>query len=398
MTHRRDVIKGMLGGAALMMGSSLYPGLAFAKARTNKRLVVVILRGGMDGLAALAPYGDPDYEAIRGNLALSPDSLLKIDPFFGLHPNLEPLADMYKQGEMIAVPACATPYRRRSHFDAQNILELGSTQAYSIESGWLNRAVGAIDKTDSDLGMALAQTLPTILRGENPVNSWAPSNLKASGDDYLSLVQKVYAHDPLFENNLNKALELQMKSMDAMPKNKNMATNKSRSPQAFLTMAQLAGKWMTDINGPRIATLELGGWDTHAQQGTEGGRLANNFSMFARGINILKKELGPAWSETVVVAMTEFGRTARPNGNRGTDHGTASTAFLCGGALKGGKIIHKWPGLDEANLYQNRDLRPTIDTRSLLKTVLAQHYGLSTKILDNEIFPDSRNLELFSVI
>jgi len=292
MNSRRDFIKGLLGCSALALTSSLYPGLAFANARSDKRFVMVILRGGMDGLAALAPYGDPHYKTIRGDLSLAQDTLLKIDPFFGLHPNLEPFAKMYEEGDMITLPAIATPYRKRSHFDAQNMLELGSTRPYGLDSGWMNRLVGAIDAHDSDLGMALGQTLPAIIRGKYPVSSWAPSNIKEQSDDYLSLLQKVYEADPLFSQNLEKALELQIKSMDALDGIMKNAAHKSRSNKAFITMAQLAGKWLSDINGPRIATLDLGGWDTHVQQGTEGGRLANNFALFARGIATLKKELG----------------------------------------------------------------------------------------------------------
>jgi len=301
---------------------------------------------------------------------------------------------MYEEGDMITLPAIATPYRKRSHFDAQNMLELGSTRPYGLDSGWMNRLVGAIDAHDSDLGMALGQTLPAIIRGKYPVSSWAPSNIKEQSDDYLSLLQKVYEADPLFSQNLEKALELQIKSMDALDGIMKNAAHKSRSNKAFITMAQLAGKWLSDINGPRIATLDLGGWDTHVQQGTEGGRLANNFALFARGIATLKKELGSSWENTVVVAMTEFGRTARPNGNRGTDHGTASTGFLFGGALKGGKIVHQWPGLAESNLFENRDVKPTIDNRAIIKSVLAQHFNLSQKTLDNDIFPDSGALAM----
>lgn len=389
---KRDFLKGLCGCAGLAMAGTLYPGLAMANARTDKRFVVVILRGGMDGMAALAPYGDKNYKSIRGELALDPEALLRVDPFFGLHPSLSAFAQMYKDGDMIAIPATATSYRERSHFDAQNILELGSTVPYGLKSGWMNRLVGAIDGQDDNLGLAMGQTLPATLRGDYQVSSWAPSNMKDSADDYLSLVEKVYAQDALFSKNLDKALDLQMKTMDVLDENMNKAARKSRSPQAFLTMAKLAGKWLSDANGPRIATLELGGWDTHVQQGTEGGRMATNLKLFARGIESLKQELGPAWSKTVILAMTEFGRTARPNGNRGTDHGTASTTFLFGGALKGGRVVHQWPSLAEDDLYQNRDLRPTIDVRAIVKGVLADHFGISVAALNQKIYPNSHGV------
>ncbi len=392
MISRRDLLKGMCSTAVLAMASTMYPGMVLANAFTDKRLVVVILRGGMDGMAALAPYGDPNYEALRESLALSPETLLRVDPFFGLHPSLEPLAEMYKAGEMIAVPATATPYRERSHFDAQNVLELGSTKPNGLKDGWLNRLVGVINAQD-DLALAFGQGLPSMLRGSNAVNSWAPSGLPDIDQDYMSLVRKVYAHDPRFAKNFDKALDIQVMGMDAIQGNEKKMARQSRSPQAFVTMAKTAGEWMSRSDGPRIATLELGGWDTHVQQGTEGGRMANNLSLFARGIDELKKELGPEWNKTVVVAITEFGRTARPNGTNGTDHGTAGTAFLMGGALKGGRIVHQWPGLNEADLYEGRDVRPTIDVRAIVKGILHEHYGVSASALANSIYPGSAEIQ-----
>lgn len=393
MVSRRDFIKGMCSTAALAMAGTLYPGMVFANAITDRRLVVVILRGGMDGMAALAPYGDKNYANLRGDLALGTDALLRVDSFFGLHPSLEPFAKLYEKGEMIAIPASASPYRERSHFDAQNVLELGSNRPNGLDSGWLNRLVSAINANE-DAALAFGQGLPTIMRGSASVNSWAPSALPDVGEDYLSLVEKVYAHDKAFSKNFAKAINIQDMSMDAMKGNERKMTRKSRSPQAFVTMSKTAGQWLARPDGPRIATLELGGWDTHVQQGTEGGRMANNLSLFARGIDELKSGLGSAWSKTAVIAITEFGRTARPNGNRGTDHGTAGTAFLFGGALKGGRVVHKWPGLKSSDLYQGRDLRPTIDIREVVKGVLSEHYGIPQSVLSQQIYPDSRNVGL----
>ena len=158
-------------------------------------------------------------------------------------------------------------------------------------------------------------------------------------------------------------------------------------------MAQMAGKMLEQPNGPRIATLELGGWDTHANQGTEGGNMANTLDIFARGIETMKKEMKHSWQKTIIVAISEFGRTARPNGNRGTDHGTAGTMFLFGGALKGGRIYHNWPGLASRDLYENRDIRPTIDVRGVTKGILMDHFGLSDTILRTSIYPDSANMK-----
>lgn len=394
MTTRRKFISGVGTGAMLAATKTLVPIPVFASAHTQKRLVVVLLRGGMDGMAALAPYGDPNYEQLRGELALNPDALLRIDSFFALHPVLDDLAKMYRDGDMIAVPAAATPYRKRSHFDAQDVLELGSVQPKALESGWLNRVVGLVNAQDSGIGMALGQGLPTLMRGPNDVSSWAPSTLPDANDDYLSLVAKIYEQDQLFADYFSKALDIQNMAMDVLKGNEQQLARKSRSLKAFITMAKAAGKWLAKLDGPRVSSMEMGGWDTHVQQGTEGGRMANNLALFARGIKALKDSLGPAaWSNTVVLAVTEFGRTARPNGNRGTDHGTAGTAFLFGGALQGGRIVHRWPGLKDADLYQGRDLQPTIDIRSVIKGVLHEHYAISKSALDEHVFPNSSEVE-----
>ncbi len=413
---RRTLLAALGATTALGLGNSLFPSPSFASARTDKRLVVIILRGGMDGLGALAPYGDPNYHRIRGDLALNPDTLLKIDPFFGLHPSLTPLAKLYEKGEMIALPASATPYRERSHFDAQNVLELGSDKPNAIKTGWLNRLVGAINAREGnsaslktsdnpatpkgELGLAFGSGLPLMMRGDFDVNAWSPSALPETSDDYMSLVQRIYGNDPLLSGNLSKALDLQERS-DGMMDNEEHLSRASRSYNGFLTLASLAGKWLGSLDGPRISTLELGGWDTHARQGTEGGRLANNLDILARGIEKLKTDMiksggSDSWSKTLVVAMTEFGRTARPNGNLGTDHGTAGTAFLFGGALKSdsgkGRIIHNWPGLASAQLYENRDLKPTTDLRAVMLGLLSNHYGLSQDVLTRDIYPGSEGL------
>lgn len=389
MLSRRNFLSGMCSTAALAVASTLYPGLSFAAARTDRRLVMVILRGGMDGMAALIPYGDAHYRSLRGDLTIEDSALIKVDPFFALHPSLSPFADLYKANEMIAIPASATPYRARSHFDAQNVLELGSIKPHGLSDGWLNRLVGVIDAKDESLGLAVGQSVPQILRGDASVGSWAPSVLPDVGDDYISLIQKVYQHDKIFASSFEKALAVQDMTMDSMDGNEAKLTRKSRSPQAFLTMAQMAGKMLEQSSGPRIATLELGGWDTHANQGAEGGRMANNLSLFARGISAMKEEMKGSWNKTVVVAVSEFGRTARANGDRGTDHGTAGTMFLFGGGLKGGRVYHRWPGLASSELYENRDVRPTIDVRGVMKGVMMDHYGLSETILSSTIYPKS---------
>lgn len=377
-----------LSGAAMFGAAvTICPGLVLAQARTDERLVVIILRGGMDGLAAVAPYGDPSYASTRNGLALNSDTILKMDQRFAFHPSLAALHKMYQNKEVAVIHAAASPYRERSHFDGQNILELGSTTPYALHSGWLNRTIGAINARDSSLAISLGTTAPTIIRGTAPYQSWSPNSIAKVNDDFMSLLKMSYAQDKRFSDALNQGLMARESTSDAVPKDEKMNTKQG---QSFPILAEKAGQFLAKETGPRLATLEMGGWDTHIQQGTEGGRLSENLEVLNRGIEALKSSLGPAWSKTTIVAMTEFGRTAHMNGNRGTDHGTASVVLLMGGRVQGG-IYGDWPGLADANLYQNRDLMPTTDIRSIMKGVLNNLYGLSPATLDNDIYPGSGN-------
>lgn len=375
-------------GAMAGLVMTVCPGLVLAQARTDQRLVVIILRGAMDGLAAVAPYGDPDYAALRGDLALSPDTVLKLDGRFGMHPSLKPLYDMFAAKELAIVHAAASPYRERSHFDAQNVLELGSTAPHTLQSGWLNRMVESINSKDPSLGLAIGESVPMMLRGSMHVASWAPSSMPGVNSDFMSLLSGVYQHDPIFLNALQEGQEMQDKSSDATHTADPEAALKNKANPQFIKMAEMAGQFLADPKGARLATLEIGGWDTHIQQGTEGGRLANNFDLLARGIAALKTSLGPAWSKTTVVMLTEFGRTAHPNGNRGTDHGTASVTMIAGGAVQGG-IYGAWPGLSDGALREGRDLAPVTDIRAIMKGILNDQFGLSPATLSSEIYPGS---------
>jgi uncharacterized protein (DUF1501 family) len=379
----------LYGGALFGLVVALKPGLVLANATTDNRLVIVINRGAMDGLAAVAPYGDPNYASLRGDLAMSPDSLLKLDDRFGLHPSLKPLHDMYADGDLAVIHAASSPYRERSHFDGQNVLELGGTQPHDLQDGWLNRVVASINGHDDKLALAVGDTVPMILQGPAMVGSWAPSVLPQTGQDFMSALDKIYGGDPQFAQAFHEAIDLQAKGDDALQgTDAQKIAQQSHSQQSFVALAGIAGTWLARPDGPRLATLELSGWDTHVQQGTEGGRLANNLDLLARGIQAMKDKLGPAWSKTTVVMLTEFGRTARPNGTGGTDHGTGTVALMAGGAVKGG-VYGQWPGLSDDALYQNRDLMPTTDVRSVMKGTLAGLFQFSDTVLDRDIYPGS---------
>lgn len=369
------------------------PGLTFARAESDARFVLVILRGAADGLAIAAPYGDGNYRKIRGELALPAPGdnggLNKLDGLFGLHPSLPNIYEQYREDQALIVHAVASPYRERSHFDGQDVLENGAAQVGTLRDGWLNRALEPLGGALGDeMAIAMAQNTPLVLRGDNSVTSWAPSQLPDAEASTLRRLQDLYASDAFFATRLTQALDAQAIA-DGEP---GMGQMRSRGNDAeqLRTMMQAAARFLTADDGPRIAVLEASGWDTHANQGTTTGSLANRLEGLDNGLLTLQSGLGDAWSKTIVAVVTEFGRTVAVNGTRGTDHGTASAAILLGGAVAGGRVMTDWPGLRSADLYQGRDLKPTTDMRSVFKAVLAEHLELPETYLESVVFPDSK--------
>lgn len=386
MLTRRNVIKA-LGMAAASCGA---PRLALASANTDARFVLVVLRGAVDGLALAAPYGDGNYRRVRGELAIDAPGqtggLLRLDGLFGLHPSLVKMHGLYKQREAVLVHAVASPYRQRSHFDGQDILETGAARVGAMRDGWLNRALGSLADS-SNLAIALAQNSPLVLRGDHAVTSWAPSRLPDAADSTIMRLQRLYAEDEFFAARLDQAL----KSQDIAAGISGMAESRPRGNEAqqFSEVMQSAARFLTALGGPRIAVVELGGWDTHANQGTSNGALANRFAALDAGLGNLHEGLDDAWQNTVVAVVTEFGRTVHVNGTRGTDHGTGTAAMLLGGAVRGGQVVADWPGLAQGQLHQQRDLRPTADIRSIFKAVLQDHLQVPAGNIEREVFPDS---------
>lgn len=358
--------------------------LAFAKAPGEARFVLVILRGGLDGLSALPPVGDPDYERRRDNLALSKREILPLDGFFGLHPALTTFAQLYDKGELLPIHAVATPYRDRSHFDAQDLLENGGAAPRLQGDGWLGRTLASLGGQWSGLGVG--QDLPLVLQGQANTTTWAPSALPGADTAFLARVADLYAPDPLLGPALTAGLKANALAGEVLDPGMGSGGGAKRAEAA---MAEGAGRLIAAPDGPRIAVLELGGWDTHANQGTTSGRLTLALRGLDAGLAALIRGLGPAWSRTAVAIVTEFGRTVEPNGTEGTDHGTGTAAFLAGGAIAGGRVLADWPGLSKSALYEGRDLKPTTDLRSVFKGLLAAQFGLSNQALDREIFPDS---------
>ena len=385
--------RSLLARATCVAAAATLPRLVLADHPGDARLVFVILRGALDGLAAAPPYGEPRYAALRGELALaSPTSsggALKLDGLFALHPSLKNLHALYGAGELAVLHAVATPYRERSHFDGQAVLENGGTTAPALHDGWLNRSLGGLANT-REVAIAVADNVPLVLRGERPVTSWAPSRLPDAPDDTLERIMDLYAHDSVLSSRLRDALATKEMAGDAGGGGQDGERGAGlRGDGQLGALIGATARFLAAPDGPRIAVLEATGWDTHANQGAEQGQLAARLGGLDAGVAALKRDLGDVWRHTAVLVVTEFGRTVAVNGTRGTDHGTGTCAFLAGGAVQGGRVIADWPGLAERDLYQARDLKPTVDLRAVFKSVLRDHLGVSPAALDTQVFPAS---------
>ena len=376
---RRATLLG-LTAAMTLRGAAV----AFGAAPTEQRLVVVILRGALDGLAAVVPYGDANLMGWRGGLVPKPpgqaEGMLDLGGYFGLHPALGGLHDMYAAGEALPVHAVSNGTGTRSHFEAQDRLELGALRG-GIASGWLNRAAGLVAPPGAKAAaLSVGTSVPLLLRGPAPVGTWMPPGGVHGDAAFYAGLAALHAADPVTGPSIALALRERGYSAAALA---GMAPLPNKG--AFPALCAAAGRLLAAPDGPRLAALEAEGWDTHAHQAQ---RLPPVLRTLDEGLVALKDGLGPAWRRTVVLVVTEFGRTVRINGTQGTDHGTASVAFVLGGNVAGGRVSGDWPGLAQSKLFENRDLQPTADLRAVAKGLLAQHLGLDKAALAG-VFPDS---------
>jgi uncharacterized protein (DUF1501 family) len=410
LERRRFLQLGLATGGTVLTARYAFA----APAVTDARFVFIILRGALDGLSAVPPYGDPDYARLREQLAIgapgSADGALALDGHFGLNPGLSFVHEAYAAREALILHAVATPYRERSHFDGQDVLESGLSRAHASQIGWLNRAVAGLPAGSThgaEVGVALGQNVPLVLRGPAPIASWSPSKLPDIDDDTLQRIADRYASDPLLSHRLGDALatdRIAAESASASAEPAAMAAAEASNMSAaaaagkaaarpgvarYLETVRTAAGFLKREDGPAVAVFDTTGWDTHFNEGGGQGQLTQRLNALDGALRALKESLGSTWSRTAVLIATEFGRTAAANGTRGTDHGTAAAALLLGGAVQGGRVVCDWPGLSARALYEGRDLKPTMDLRSVIKTVLRDHLQISTRTLDAQVFPDS---------
>ena len=375
--ERRDFLKNMCYGGIATFG---FPVVRFAHLRQSGRLVFVLLRGGFDGLAAVVPYGDGAYRSLRGALAFEDSDLVVLNDHFGLAPGLAPLRGFWERNELVVLHALAIPYRTRSHFDGQAILETGLDRPIGSSDGWLNRLLQVMPGERS--GIAIASGMPRSLTGSFDVQTWSPTQLGIVDDEYLERLAVLYRSDRMLQGRFESALQQQN-----MVGEETMAGGNARRG-GITPLMQAAARILRTNTGPNVAAMEFSGWDTHANQGLAGGALDRLLGQLAQGLEAFRNEMGDAWSDTTVVVMTEFGRTARPNGTRGTDHGTAGAGFVLGPKVARSAVVSDWPGLADNALYEGRDVKPTLDTRAVLKGAIAATFDLNSAQADR-VFPGS---------
>lgn len=373
--ERREFLRTMCRGGIATFG---FPTVTFAQIHQPGRFVFVLLRGGFDGLAAVVPFGDAGYDALRGSLAFDSTDIVALNDVFGLAPGLAPLRTFWDDGELVVLHAMAIPYRTRSHFDGQAVLETGLDRPIGSSDGWLNRVLQIMPGERS--GIAIASGIPRSMIGRHDVQTWSPAQLGAVTDEYLDRLAVLYRADGSLHGRFEAALQQQ----DDVGEEAGAGARRG----GIEPLMRAAARILRRNTGPNVAAVEFSGWDTHANQGTAGGPLDRLLGQLADGLVAFRDDMDTAWASTTVVVMTEFGRTARPNGTRGTDHGTAGAGFVIGPRIARSAVLSDWPGLAPNTLFEGRDLKPTLDTRAVLKGAIAGTFDL-TGAQAERVFPGS---------
>lgn len=383
---------GLIGCSAA--ASPLFAPMSFAALPSDNRLVVIILRGAMDGLDVVQPYGDKAFSGLRPTLKFGEEAgATDLDGFFSLHSGLADLMPLWDKGEMGFVHAASTPYRdKRSHFDGQDLLEAGldMDDHGQPRDGWLNRMLQVMPNVGPHSGFAIGREEMLVLTGGAAVSNWSPDTYFNLSAQSRRMLERIYHDDPLFNASISEAIELaevlEPKIVDdgeddatMMMQQQMMASLRGGAHKRVAAFA--ANRLREDT---RVAAFSINGWDTHNNQARS---IKGGLKRLSDTLLILQRELGDVWGKTAVLAMTEFGRTARENGTRGTDHGTGSAMLLAGGAILGGKVFGEWPGLGTGDLYQDRDLRPVMDVRAVSAMVMQGLFGLDRAVLEGAVFP-----------
>jgi len=371
LQRRQILYAGLAGGALLLAVPSLLPA---ARPPGDRRLIFIIQRGALDGLQAVPAIGDPDFHAMRGVLGEVP-GVQKLDATFGLHPSLAGIGKLYGQKQALLVHAVSSPYRDRSHFDGQNVLESGGLEPFDMDNGWLNRLMGLESGLNA---ISLSAGVPLALAGPNPVASFEPAPVGRMNEPLLAKVSALYADDPQLHPLWTEAVDTRRLALEIQQGEPRTATQAER-------LARLTTGFLKAKDGPRIAMIETQQWDTHTQQIS---RLKNQFTQFDMLIAGLQAGLGDMWKNTLVIAATEFGRTVSINGTGGTDHGTGTVAMLFGGTVAGGRVVADWPGLKRAQQQDGRDLKPTTDLHAVISGAVADHFGLPPAKTAQTLFPE----------
>lgn len=391
LNRRAFLARSALIGCSLAASPLVTP-VSLAATPGDNRLVVILLRGGMDGLDVVRPYGDPAYAALRSDSEIDgPEGAIDLDGYFALHPALLPLMPLWKQGQLGFAHAVSTPYRdKRSHFDGQDLLEAGLADLSDSNSrdGWLNRVLQNLPDTRAQTAYAIGRDQSAMLNGPVEFQRWSPDADLLLTPQAIKLASLIMRDDPAFDAAFQHALTISDGDGDAVamsgaPKNPRAILNKNEKTSFEYRVAEFTGKRLREDT--RIASFSINGWDTHQNQSRSLPRALDRLS---EAILTLKETVrGPVWNKTTVVAVTEFGRTARMNGTEGTDHGSGGLMVMAGGALRGGQVMTDWPGLETSQLYQQRDLMPTRDVRAYLAWILHSQFGLTTSALENSVFP-----------
>ena len=390
ISRRKFLLQTGILGCSVAASPLLTP-MSFASLPSDNRLVVIILRGGMDGLDVVQPYGDTAMADLRPTLKFGEDGgAFDLDGFYALHPALSDLMPLWNKGELGFAHAVSTPYRdKRSHFDGQDLLEagLGMDGLGRIRDGWLNRMLQALPGADRHTGFAVGREEMLLMAGDAQAMSWSPDTHLALSTQSKRLLEMVYHDDPLFNSAVDEAFELsavlnseakQGGDLKVVQKQL-MASLKAGSHNRVAAFS--ANRLLADT---RVAAFSINGWDTHDNQGRV---LKGALKKLSETILTLRNELGNVWGKTAVLAMTEFGRTARENGTKGTDHGTGGAMLMAGGAIAGGKVFGKWPGLAESDLYQSRDLAASMDVRAFSASAMRGLFGFEKSLLQDAVFP-----------